>query len=162
MSRTASEPLRVETSADWNVNRTSRGDGFLMRTRASDDPAGQPCEHPKCGHEHYSTATSGPTRKSPKTRFSPFLNLSGRLPLFVNPAPELRIAHWFPVLIIVALVVIPWIQRRKRFSLRSLLIATTLIAIALGVVVWTVGRKLSFGAGFFCAMLCFQRANARI
>jgi hypothetical protein len=42
--------------------------------------------------------------------------------------------HWFPALIAATLAVIPWIQSTKRFSLRTLLIATTLVAVVLGIV----------------------------
>jgi hypothetical protein len=42
---------------------------------------------------------------------------------------------WIPVLLMVTLAEIPWITVR-RFSLRTLLIATTLIAVVLGVIVW--------------------------
>jgi hypothetical protein len=40
--------------------------------------------------------------------------------------------HWFAVVVFATLATVPWIQR---FSLRTLLIATTLIAVGLGVVV---------------------------
>jgi hypothetical protein len=44
---------------------------------------------------------------------------------------------WFPVMIASIVAVAPWIKYRPRFSLRTLLIATTLIAVVLGVVVWS-------------------------
>jgi hypothetical protein len=43
---------------------------------------------------------------------------------------------YFPTLIAATLAAIPWIRRSNRFSLRTLLIATTLVAIVLGLVVW--------------------------
>jgi hypothetical protein len=43
--------------------------------------------------------------------------------------------HWLLALLSAALAIIPWISRSWRFSLRSLLIATTLIAVGLGVLV---------------------------
>jgi hypothetical protein len=43
---------------------------------------------------------------------------------------------WLPVLLLSALTALPWL--RLRFSLRTLLIATTLIAAALGAVVYSV------------------------
>jgi hypothetical protein len=43
--------------------------------------------------------------------------------------------HWLPALLSAALAVIPWISRSWRFSLRTLLIATTLVAVGLGVIV---------------------------
>ena len=43
--------------------------------------------------------------------------------------------HWLPALLFAALAVIPWISRSWRFSLRTRLIATMLVAIGLGVIV---------------------------
>jgi hypothetical protein len=43
------------------------------------------------------------------------------------------VPHWFGVLLFAALAVVPWI---RRFSLRTLLIATTLVAVVLGLIVW--------------------------
>jgi hypothetical protein len=48
---------------------------------------------------------------------------------------SLTIPHWFPVVILAALAAAPWL--RWTFSLRTLLIATTLIAVVLGLVVWS-------------------------
>jgi hypothetical protein len=45
--------------------------------------------------------------------------------------------HWFPVLLLATSAVAPWYRRiRWRFSLRTLLIATTLVAVVLGLVVY--------------------------
>jgi hypothetical protein len=43
--------------------------------------------------------------------------------------------HWFTVLLSGTLAAAPWISWQRRFSLRTLLIATTLIAVVLGIVV---------------------------
>jgi hypothetical protein len=43
--------------------------------------------------------------------------------------------HWLPALLSAALAVIPWFSRSWRFSLRTLLIATAIIAVGLGVTV---------------------------
>jgi hypothetical protein len=55
-------------------------------------------------------------------------------------APKLRwqvnIPYAIPVLVSAALAVPPWIRWRWKFSLRTLLITTTLIAAVLGLVVW--------------------------
>jgi type VI protein secretion system component VasF len=45
-----------------------------------------------------------------------------------------RVPDWFLLGLIAALVAAPWI--RWQFSLRTLLIATTLVAVVLGVIVW--------------------------
>jgi hypothetical protein len=42
--------------------------------------------------------------------------------------------HWFPVLLFATFAAAPWL--RWRFSLRTLLIATTLVAVVLGLIVW--------------------------
>jgi hypothetical protein len=44
--------------------------------------------------------------------------------------------HWFPVTILTAFAIAPWVP--WRFSLRTLLIATTLVAVVLGLIVWAV------------------------
>jgi hypothetical protein len=44
--------------------------------------------------------------------------------------------HWFAILAFATLAVVPWIRWRLRFSTRALLVATTLAAVALGVVVY--------------------------
>jgi hypothetical protein len=44
------------------------------------------------------------------------------------------VPHWFLVMIFAGLAAVPWIAKLKRqFSLRTLLITTTLIAVALGI-----------------------------
>jgi hypothetical protein len=43
------------------------------------------------------------------------------------------IPHWFSILAVTVLATVPWL--RRRFSLRTLLIATTLIAVVLGLAV---------------------------
>jgi len=45
----------------------------------------------------------------------------------------IRLPHWFLVLLTSTLATLPWL--RSRFSVRTLLIATTLVAVVLGVVV---------------------------
>ena len=45
--------------------------------------------------------------------------------------------HWFPLLILIAFATMPWVRYVGwRFSLRTLLIATTIIAVVLGLIVW--------------------------
>jgi hypothetical protein len=65
----------------------------------------------------------------------------------VKPLPEFefrillnggytRFPHWFAILIAGAVAVATWI--RWRFSIRTLLIATTLVAVVLGAVVYAI------------------------
>jgi len=49
--------------------------------------------------------------------------------------PLLFAPYWFPVLISGVLAAIPWLPWSTRFSLRTLLIATTLVAVVLGLIV---------------------------
>jgi hypothetical protein len=51
-----------------------------------------------------------------------------------NGILRLGIAHWVLILLAVPLTAIPWL--RWRFSLRTLLIATTFVAVVLGLAVW--------------------------
>jgi hypothetical protein len=47
---------------------------------------------------------------------------------------RLRLKYWFLIVAALAFAAAPWL--RCRFSLRTLLIATTLVAVVLGLVVW--------------------------
>src|SRR5262245_34253035 len=49
--------------------------------------------------------------------------------------PAITFPYWFAVLTTALVATLPWL--RLRFSLRTLLIATTIIAVALGIVVWS-------------------------
>jgi hypothetical protein len=62
--------------------------------------------------------------------------LSGRS--YAAHSSGLMIPHWFAVLIFVGLASITsW---SWRFSLRTLLIVTTIVAIVLGLIVWAAGK----------------------
>jgi hypothetical protein len=56
----------------------------------------------------------------------------------LNPAVSAPI--WFLVMVAVALGWLPWIADARRFSLRTLLIATTLVAVVLGLAVYAAGK----------------------
>jgi hypothetical protein len=59
------------------------------------------------------------------------------------PAPDkpwVVIPHWLPVVLCSTLAAAPWIQRFRRFSLRTLLIAMTLAAVILGTIVIAAGK----------------------
>jgi hypothetical protein len=45
--------------------------------------------------------------------------------------------YWTLTLLAAILAAVPWLPWSKRFSLRTLLIVTTLIAVALGLIVWS-------------------------
>jgi hypothetical protein len=50
----------------------------------------------------------------------------------------LFVPYWFPVVMTVSWAVIPWVPWSRRFSIRTLLIATTLLALMLGAIVYAV------------------------
>jgi hypothetical protein len=47
-----------------------------------------------------------------------------------------RFPAWLPLMLLLGIAVLPWTGRKPRFTLRTLLIATTLIAVLLGLIVW--------------------------
>jgi hypothetical protein len=57
-----------------------------------------------------------------------------------KPFPECRVSvpHYCLLVIIGAVSTVPWIRWSKRFTLRTLLIATTLVAVALRVAVYAI------------------------
>jgi hypothetical protein len=63
--------------------------------------------------------------------FKQWTDMSGSYVTFGFP-------DWFVILIATTLAVVPWIQWSKRFSLRTLLIAMTLIAVMFGLIVWSI------------------------
>jgi hypothetical protein len=55
--------------------------------------------------------------------------------MFVDSSEGTTIPYWLPTLIASGTAVAPWFAWSKRFSLRTLLIATTLVALGMGIVV---------------------------
>jgi hypothetical protein len=47
---------------------------------------------------------------------------------------RIRVPHWYIAPLFAALAWVPWIHWSRRFSLRTLLIATALVAVGLGVI----------------------------
>jgi|tagenome__1003787_1003787.scaffolds.fasta_scaffold20336931_2 hypothetical protein len=50
--------------------------------------------------------------------------------------PHHTVPAWSAVPILAVIVILPWLSWSTRFSLRTLLIATTLVAVGLGLIVW--------------------------
>jgi hypothetical protein len=48
----------------------------------------------------------------------------------------LAFPHWLPAVLILGVAYLPWLSLIRRFSLRTLLIGTTLFALVLGLIVW--------------------------
>jgi serine/threonine protein kinase len=72
-----------------------------------------------------------------RTPFSSALGIRWNLNWVYGPSNGvgLVIPSWMPVVFLCGLATIPWIPSCRRFSLRTLLLATTLVAVALGLVV---------------------------
>ncbi len=63
--------------------------------------------------------------------------LSFRNLYYFRFAPVLVAPYWLPVLFVATIAAMPWLPWWfKRFSLRTLLIATTLVAVVMGLIVW--------------------------
>lgn len=114
-SYTGQTSIRVATFTS-NTN-FPQGDGTMIPVRASG----------------WQFGAQVATRRVDQLRFN-----FRRLPYLTIEAP-----HWFWVLISAMLCFIgaaPWIRSPKRFSLRTLLIATTLVAVLLGLAAWAARR----------------------
>jgi hypothetical protein len=67
-------------------------------------------------------------------------NVSYRFPIIGFSGDSFFFAHWFVIVPVAILGLIPsWPLIRWQFSLRTLLIATTLVAVVLGLIVWANG-----------------------
>ena len=65
----------------------------------------------------------------------PYRTALGFVEYLATPtAYRVRVPYWFPFLLSAAAAGVPWL--RWRFSLRTMLIATTLVAAALGLIMW--------------------------
>ena len=62
-----------------------------------------------------------------------------RLRIYPRWGFRAAVPHWSLAIVSATVAAIPWIHLSKRFSLRTLLVATTLIAVVLGTVVWSMG-----------------------
>jgi hypothetical protein len=80
--------------------------------------------------EYYSHIFNTQIRNTPSDRSR---SIAGKF-LVINSA--VAIPFWFLCFISISLAAIPWIHWSHRFTLRTLLIATTLIALVLGLVVY--------------------------
>lgn len=49
---------------------------------------------------------------------------------------QLTYPHWFIVVATTSLALLPWIRWSRRFSMRTLLVAMTLVAVLLGLIAW--------------------------
>jgi hypothetical protein len=83
-----------------------------------------------------------PVHRPPLLRKVPFFDIAGFRwaqdfgPLILN----ISVPMWFLVTLSAVSAAFPWIRWSNRFSLRTLLIATTLVGMALGLVIW-MGRN---------------------
>jgi hypothetical protein len=60
---------------------------------------------------------------------------------YVNVGGGIVIApDWFLIGVLLALSFAPWIKWSRRFSIRTLLIAMTLVAVPLGLIVWSINQ----------------------
>jgi hypothetical protein len=91
-------------------------------------------------------ALDGPVAYYVASAPGPFLSISIRKPSFSTTsfststpaadAYEANVPYWMLVVIVSLAAVGPWLPWSNRFSLRTLLIATTLVAVGLGLIVW--------------------------
>lgn len=58
----------------------------------------------------------------------------------INNGTQLGLPHWFLVVVSATTAAIPWIHWSNRFSLRTLLIATTLLAVVLGLAMYAASK----------------------
>jgi hypothetical protein len=56
--------------------------------------------------------------------------------IFFADSEGFLIPYWFVTIFAGLFALVPWLRWSKRFSLRTLLIATTLVAVGLGLIVW--------------------------
>jgi hypothetical protein len=107
---------------------TCQGGGVVAFRPASDAPAGH-------SFVHRSAPVGNTDAWSPK---------QGELKLLIGKFGTVATPHtsgvsfplWFPAAIVAAMGVAPWMRWTYRFSLRTLLLATTAVAVTLGLIIY--------------------------
>jgi hypothetical protein len=85
-----------------------------------------------CYHEYHRNTPNGERGWDPR-------GMTGRS--WTHPASGIMLPHWAVVVFFGSLAILPWMPHvRWRFSLRTLLIATTLVAVVLGLAVYAAGK----------------------
>jgi hypothetical protein len=82
-----------------------------------------------------------PTPAEDQKRLFERLNIDWELPpvfsvIIRKSIWNVTVAHWLLVIVAATFTIVPWIPWSTRFSLRTLLIATTLVAVVLGLAVY--------------------------
>jgi hypothetical protein len=80
------------------------------------------------------------SRSMPKPYSKFYTGIWGRFAYINSAGPGILIPDWFLIGVAVALSAAPWIRWSNRFSLRTLVITTTLVAVVLGLIVWSINR----------------------
>jgi len=79
---------------------------------------------------HYPTWT-WIAERTPHLEYPPWIKLK-----WTPYVIQLYLPNWILLVLTTAVAAIPWVPWPRRFTLRTLLIATTLVAVVLGLVVW--------------------------
>jgi hypothetical protein len=92
-------------------------------------------------------ALDGPEAYFPASSPGPFIAPTVRMPRFTKrsfftstpsgTAYQIVMPYWPLLFFTLTVAALPWISWSKRFSLRTALIATTLVAVALGAIMWS-------------------------
>ena len=89
------------------------------------------------GRFHWNTFEADALRQSvPAKDLKYYSSNWGRFGYVDSPSPLVIVPDWFLIGVAVALSAVPWLRWSKQFSIRTLLIAMTLIAVMLGAVVY--------------------------
>lgn len=79
-------------------------------------------------------------RQNPPHDVPDFSGIWGRFFYINEQGPAVTGPDWFLIGVAIALSAAPWLRWSNRFSLRTLLITTTLVAVVLGLIVWSINR----------------------
>jgi hypothetical protein len=135
---TADRVVRAElfasrTSHYWTANQRSSIKGRQLETFSFDvvPGGGRP-------HKRFTSLTEYNYYGSEYIR----LGIDG-LPTtlgFARHSNAIVFPHWFVVVVCTGAAALPWLSWSRTFSLRTLLIGMTMLAVGLGLVVWAVDR----------------------
>jgi hypothetical protein len=90
---------------------------------------------------HWDTIDTDHMRSVAPQQYAKFYNGNwGHWGYFNDIGPTVIVPDWFLIGVALALSFVPWKKWSWRFTIRTLLIAMTLVAVALGLIVWSINR----------------------
>jgi hypothetical protein len=114
------------------------GSGTLIFGSLPGECGAEIVEGTRLGWQWSSRDTDRARAEVPKTKPNLMSGVWGRFAYIYDRGPLVIVPDWFFIGVAAALSAAPWVRWSNQFSLRTLLITITLVAVVLGLIVWSI------------------------